>query len=406
MKIGEFAKRNEISKDTIRHYIDLGLLFPLKNGSHYSFDEKSEQELNDIITFKSMGFTLQEIKNIFDFKRIDNLSHAQATDYYNQFFKTKYKEIENEIKTLHHTKKQLKEKIDELSNYKPKEYHKIGVDVSVLPKLSCPDCKRSLSLNSGNIINNQILEGELVCSSCKKVYTISDGILCGKNLVEYPSVKEDHIVDYIRETPSNYINHIYKGRVWFERNVDFKLFNDSTILELGVGFGYFLRIIYNDLPDSAIYFAVDHNIGMLRYLKKLLERVNVKKNIVFVCTDFLEIPLQDHTVDTIIDFAGSSNYAFNNKQFLLEEVKNLFKEDVSLIGSYLMFNKFKRDTQISPGHRHNFIKKQVREQIERLKFKVVSDISSDIQTEGGKYETYIQEGEEVFSYFMYGIRKT
>ena len=35
MKIGKFGELNNISIDTIRHYMDLGLIIPEKKGGHY-----------------------------------------------------------------------------------------------------------------------------------------------------------------------------------------------------------------------------------------------------------------------------------------------------------------------------------------------------------------------------------
>ena len=34
MKIGEFSKKHDITHDKVRHYIDIGLLIPRKDGHH------------------------------------------------------------------------------------------------------------------------------------------------------------------------------------------------------------------------------------------------------------------------------------------------------------------------------------------------------------------------------------
>ena len=41
MRIGKFAESNKISIDTIRHYMEFGLIIPEKKGSHYHFDGRA-----------------------------------------------------------------------------------------------------------------------------------------------------------------------------------------------------------------------------------------------------------------------------------------------------------------------------------------------------------------------------
>ncbi len=44
MKIGEFAKVNKTTIDTIRHYMDMSILNPDKNGTYYDFDDHAQKD--------------------------------------------------------------------------------------------------------------------------------------------------------------------------------------------------------------------------------------------------------------------------------------------------------------------------------------------------------------------------
>ena len=51
MKIGKFGEVNNLSIDTIRHYIDLSLIIPEKRGTLF-FDEYCQSDLELIIHYK------------------------------------------------------------------------------------------------------------------------------------------------------------------------------------------------------------------------------------------------------------------------------------------------------------------------------------------------------------------
>ena len=61
MKIGEFAKKFDTSVSTVRHYINLGLLVPEKDGFQYCFEDDDCREMEIIITMKNAGFKLSEL---------------------------------------------------------------------------------------------------------------------------------------------------------------------------------------------------------------------------------------------------------------------------------------------------------------------------------------------------------
>lgn len=65
MKVQELARREQISADTIRHYVRIGLLQPDKaaNGYHL-FSPADQQRLRFIRQARDLGFTLDDIQKI------------------------------------------------------------------------------------------------------------------------------------------------------------------------------------------------------------------------------------------------------------------------------------------------------------------------------------------------------
>lgn len=67
-QVSELAKRTGLNKDTIRYYVKIGLLTPIRdNRNGYKlFDEKDIVRLRFICKAKYLGFTLKEIKQLMD----------------------------------------------------------------------------------------------------------------------------------------------------------------------------------------------------------------------------------------------------------------------------------------------------------------------------------------------------
>ena len=69
LKIGEFSKLNQVTVKTLRHYEEIGLLLPGHTdkwtGYRY-YDVCQMGRMNSIRYLKRLGFTLEEIKELFD----------------------------------------------------------------------------------------------------------------------------------------------------------------------------------------------------------------------------------------------------------------------------------------------------------------------------------------------------
>lgn len=405
MKIGKFGEVNNISIDTIRHYMDLSLIIPEKKGGHYFFDEYCQRDLELILHYKDLGFSLNEIKELFFYKNLAKSMNYEKITFYQSLFKLKYDEMEQEIELLEKKRDKLKEALHSLSIETEISSSILGVDLKVLHLFKCVKCNGNLILEDGIINKNQIIEGKLICN-CGEEYAIISGVLtAGTSLKAYEKTSlEDSISDYIHETDTAFLENVQRGGEWSKKKLMQLDLNEKILLDLGSGIGFFLRNIYEELPQECLYIAVDRDLNKLLLLKDVIERRNLKRNIVFICADFLNIPIQNYSADIVIDQSGTSNYSFEHEEFLLRELNYLFKPNCYLLSSFILFNKFSINSQIAPRLRENFTSAKVTKEIQNLQFQSIDESTSNYLKRGGKYEDFFVQGEEIYTYSFFGKR--
>ena len=109
VKIGELAERTGISKDTIRYYEKIGLLHPEIINKHREYNDNDIILIETIIKLKQTGFSLLEIKMLFDWS--ENTDHnkkltqeeIQNVLQIKEIFQNKYAQMvqrENNIKQM------------------------------------------------------------------------------------------------------------------------------------------------------------------------------------------------------------------------------------------------------------------------------------------------------------------
>lgn len=405
MKIGKFGEVNNLSIDTIRHYMDLSLIIPEKKGGHYFFDEYCQTDLELIIHYKDLGFSLNEIKELFFYKNLAKSMNYEKDIFYQSLFKLKYDKMEQEIELLEKKRDKLKGVLHDLLLTNETSNTIIGIDLSILHLLTCSKCRQKLILQDGIINNNQITEGKLICN-CGEEYIITSGIItAGKSFKANERTSlEDTISDYIHETDNAYLENMLKEGEWTKKKLIHLDLNNKLILDIGSGLGFFLRSIYEELPEDCLYIAVDRDFNKLLFLKDVLARKNPRRNILFICADFLNIPIQNRSVDIVIDHSGTSNYSFEHADFLLHELNPLFKSNCYLLSLFILFKNFSLNSQITNNFRANFSLSKIKKEIQNLQFQSIDESTSNYLKRGGKYEDFFVQGEEIYTYSFFGKR--
>ena len=115
LKIGEFSRLMQVTVKTLRHYEQKGLLTPdeVDEWTGYRYYNTSQMlRLNSIRQLQQLGFTLDEIKNLFD-----DESHIPSVEQLTE----KIEETERQLKLLITRRNQLLELIDSRKKIKTME---------------------------------------------------------------------------------------------------------------------------------------------------------------------------------------------------------------------------------------------------------------------------------------------
>ena len=409
MKIGRFSKMGHVSVDTVRHYIDLGLVVPEKIGAHFEFDELCSKDLAHVLQLKDMGFQLKEIQRIFAMIRLGAATPKSEVTYIIEEFQERIRAIESEENVLAMRKNTIHAKLEELKALTFKESVEIGVSLNQLSLLACRKCKSSYVPIDAHIQKSYIIEGQLGCN-CGTILEVKRGIVVGDTFFKKPSSKMDLNMqeayeDYVKSTDQDFLDELYKSMDWIKKKINNRENGGSNLLELGVGSGMFLRHFINDLNQQDVYIAVDHDYERLLSLKAMLEANGVEKKLLLICSDFLSMPLIENVADIVLDLSGSVHYAFDHNEPLLPLISPWVKSETFVMGAYIVFDHLYKNEDDSIRCEQVFNVNGIKDIYAKSRIEIIEDSLSPVISGGGKYEEMYQVGKNMRAYRSYGVYK-
>ncbi len=407
IKIGEFSKKCNLTKETIRYYTDEKMLLPCKIKHYYDYNHQCEIDIRAIKKLKRIGFSVSEIKVLLNYMRIDKEAFTDMNAFLLDFFKAKLKEIDEEKKLLEYKYKDLKEIVDCVENMvhspEPKEIAVSGIDLQFLSLLRCDRCGCDLQLKQAEVIDSEIVNGKLGCS-CGMEYVIQEGILLfdGFDMKKIPPVIKTK-KDVEKKFPSEYFSNRLIVEQWLKDKIQKDLKNNDILLDSTVTGGlYFLKLFEEIKEKDILYINCERRFNFLKSSKKAVDALPNRPRTMFCSGDIRKAPFKPSLFDKIIDVYGSIVDMRDTGEFKIPYKINLLKDYGKFYGIYYdICNLSDKNTEnLRRSLDFSLIEKEL-QGLTKLNF-----MSSPKTKEFGEFNKLLQiKGNEELTFYSYIGRK-
>lgn len=264
---GVFAKKAGTTIRTIRHYDEIGLLKPTKiNEKGYRmYSQKDLWKIQRIITLKSLGYSLEQIKKITE----DNLSKEMLSE------------------ALSNQEQSIKEQLHELSRMME----------------AVKEAKKMLRMNTE--IPWEQLSSVMDVLDIQEIF--DQGFRTGDRLSTRITLHEKYSTSEIE---------------WFHWVYDkMKLQEGCKVLELGCGKGTLWSKNKNRVPKECSITMVDKSQGILEECKINLKQI--KQVCDYIESDIRSLPFEENTFDVVI--ANHVLYFIKDIDEAMREIRRVLK---------------------------------------------------------------------------------
>ncbi|MBK1813166.1 methyltransferase domain-containing protein [Clostridium sp. YIM B02505] len=329
--ISEIAEMFNITTNKIRFYEKKGLLTPIRqdDNQYRRFNEEDIVRLQSILTYRSIGISVDSIKNILKSNEKENyLTH----------FNNQWQLVNDEIHRLNTIRKSLEQVIDKI--YEENDDFKVKEDLLEIVSES----------NKLNDIKNQ-WKDKWNFNSWARSYD--------------KDVKRDIGELKIYKNYDLILQKVYDLVEALGRK-------DLKVLEIGVGTG---NLAEKFLNGGYNIIGIDQSREMLSVAKEKYPMLKVRLG------EFLKIPYDNKSFDVII-----STYAFHHlneteKYIAIEEIMRVLKDDGVIVMGDLMFE--------SKASEEEVLKALPQSQVEEIKDEYYSYIDL-LKAEFEKYNKKLQ----------------
>jgi len=410
MKIGEFAQKFNINKETVRFYTNKLLLNPIKTRTHYEYSEKCVDDMTTILRLKDMGFTLQEIAKYLSFFRNSTKRTLFMRDELFQFFDQKIQDMDEHIEEIKQAKEELINRRDEIKEkYEivQQKQEKTGLPLDCLQKLACPKCSKSLSIENGEIYRNEILNGSLQCD-CGYSANIKDGIIVFDGVIyENPFYEQVILLKGDEISPPEYTSLVSGSNNWIQEQFHKENLQDKIILDYMTQGGIRNNQILEKLMEKSedfLYIAMDLHFDQVVNFKHILSMQEKKPKVIYLAGSYENAPIKKQSCDYVTSFLGLQAYSISKNQFPIKGIMDFLKPEGKWLETFACVTDPKMVNEKFKSHSNTLICENIKRKLsEQMRTKFVS---AGETSEKGELSYYIKEDAPLVFFSFIGQKKT
>lgn len=367
MKIGEFAKKFGTSVSTVRHYINLGLLVPEKDGFQYCFEDDYCHEMEIIITMKNAGFKLSELSKYLSLFRFYNKDDYLLYEKLLEYLCSKKADLYAERHRINTYIRLINKKIKEIENSriyaagKSADSDKKGVcgqlpgfPLAAVDLLRCPHCQNRLHLSGVDIAGDSITEGKLTCS-CGYQAGLRNGIIFtdmlkdldndDKFLYNYfgeenVSINEDGLLLMAMNEYSNeYMTNLHRSGLWIHKELENIDLSSKVILFPEMSMQYLYSHCHDNLAENSIFIVTSPSERTIQTMRQHIANAAPDLKIAYIINQDGSLPLRTGCIDIVIDYMGSCNLGFFEEKHYFDMISPYIADKAIIAGTTEYYRK-------------------------------------------------------------------
>ena len=335
MKIGELAELFSVSRDTIRYYINEGLLVP-QTGTQYDFGPREVEELQLILRMKEQQFSLQKIAEMLTLRRTSNMVEPATISSCIELLENKRLELQGQIEQLQRAADSIIADEQKLSSQVRSPNVHLGVPLKALELLVCPRCGSQFELRDASLSAKYVFSGRLCCA-CGYEITVENDIVRTGNLYTGGHDAPDLGRDLYRDIGEEFVACTQKAQDMLIRDLSAMDLRNKVVMETHINAYFFAYRHMKAFPGGCLYVVTDKYPEMLEMYKNLIEMLNEDRDILFIADNSAELPLRKNSVDLLIDSMSDNEHSLYSKVPYIEMVKPYLKPDAPIIGMFIGF---------------------------------------------------------------------